>query len=100
SSREGRLCHLFHARAAEFGGQVLGGVGVLGLAEDLRRAFGDDLATAVAAFGAHVDDPVSALDHVQVVLDDQDRVTQIRQAVQHVQQVVDVSKVQPGGRLI
>ena len=38
------------------------------------RAGTDDLASAVAAFGPKVDDPVGGGDHVEVVLDDHDRV--------------------------
>src|SRR6266705_1296363 len=40
----------------------------------LRRAFGDDLAAGVAAFGPEVDDPVGALDDIEMMLDDQDGV--------------------------
>ena len=36
----------------------------------LGRALGDDHAAAAAALGAHVDDPVGVLDHIEVVLDD------------------------------
>ena len=39
-----------------------------------RRAGRDDAAAAIAAFGTEVDDPVGGLDHVEVVLDHDDRV--------------------------
>ena len=42
------------------------GGGVVG--ELLRGALGDDAATAASAFGAHVQDPVHALENVKVVL--------------------------------
>ena len=49
---------------------------------------------------AEVDDPVRGLDNVQVVFDDDNGVAAIAQAMQYVQQMFDVEKVQPGGRLI
>ena len=42
----------------------------------------------------------SDLDDVEVVLDDDDRVAGIDQPVPHVEQALDVGKVQAGGRLV
>ena len=53
-----------------------------------------------ARLGAQVDDPVGRLDHVEVVLDDDDRVAEIDQPVQHVEQLADVVEVQAGRRLV
>ena len=53
-----------------------------------------------AGLGAQVDDPVGRLDHVEVVLDDDDRVAQVDQAVEHVEQLADVVEVQAGRRLV
>ena len=64
------------------------------------RALGDDETAAGAALGAHVDDPVGGLDHVEVVLDDDDRVAHVDQAGEHVEQLADVVEVQTGGRLV
>ena len=52
------------------------------------------------AFGTHVDDPVGGLDHVQVVLDDQDRVALVDERLQHPEQLVHVLEVQAGRRLV
>ena len=49
------------------------------LDEVLGRALGDNRATAGAAFGAEVDDPVGSFDDIEVVFDDQDRVALIDQ---------------------
>ena len=65
-----------------------------------RRALDDDAAALIAGFGAEVDDPVGRLDHVEIVLDDDDRVAQIDQAIEHVEQLADVVEVQAGGRLV
>ena len=64
------------------------------------RALGDQLATAGTGLGPEVDDPVGRLDHLEVVLDDDHRVAQVGQAVDHVQQLADVVEVQAGGRLV
>ncbi len=44
--------------------------------------------------------PVGVADHVQVVLDDDDRVAQIGEAVQHFEQLAHVVEVQAGGGLV
>src|SRR5258708_28028848 len=67
------------AAAAEHLAQVLAGVAALRLRDLLRRAGGDDLAALVAALGAHVDDPVGALDDVEIVPDDQHRAAPVDQ---------------------
>ena len=64
------------------------------------RPLGDDPAAAGAPFGAEVDEPVGGLDDVEVVLDDDDRVSLPLEAVEHVQQLADVVEVEPGGRLV
>jgi pSer/pThr/pTyr-binding forkhead associated (FHA) protein len=61
---------------------------------------GDDLAAAVAAFGAEVDDPVGGLDDFEIVLDHHHRVAVVDQLVQHFQQLAHVVEMQAGGRLV
>ncbi len=71
------------------------------LLDDLfRRSFGDDPAPFVSRFGAQVDNPVGRLDHVEIVLDDDDRVALLDEAVEHLEQLVDVVEVQAGRRLV
>ena len=66
----------------------------------LRSSLGNDRATAEAALGTHVDDPVGALDDVEVVLDDDDRVALVGQTLDDVEQLTDVLEVQARGRLV
>ena len=54
----------------------------------------------LAAFGAEVDDPVGGLDHVEIVLDDEQRVPGFEQLPERGQQLGDVVEVQPGRRLV
>ena len=58
------------------------------------------LPAAGARFGADVDDPVGSLDDVEVVLDHDDRVAQIDEPVEHVEQLGEVVEVQAGRRLV
>ena len=60
----------------------------------------DDVTAFVASFGPQVNDPIGALDHVEVVLDDQHRMTGIDEALKGFQQNADVVKVQAGGRFV
>ena len=66
----------------------------------LRRALGDDVAAAVAALGAEVDDVVGVEHDVEVVLDDDDRVAAVDEALQHGEQVAHVLEAEAGGRLV
>ena len=64
------------------------------------RALEHHFPALAAAFRAHVDDPIGIFDHIQVVLDDDDRVAGIDQPVHDGQQVADIRHVQAGGRLV
>ena len=66
----------------------------------LRRTFGNNFSAAGTAFRAKVNDPIRRFDHVQIVLDDEQRVTGVAQFEQHFQQFRDVVKMQAGGRLV
>ena len=61
----------------------------------LGRAGGNDLAAAVAAFRAEVDDPVGGLDDFQIVLDDDHCVAALHQLVQHLEELGHVWKCSP-----
>ena len=66
----------------------------------LRRPLGDDPAAVLASLGPQVEDPVGRLDHVEIVLDDDHGVALLLEPVEHLQQLLDVVEVQPGGRLV
>ena len=65
-----------------------------------RRARGNDASAGFAALRSHLDQPVGASDHIQVVLDDQQRVAAVQQLVEGAHQLRDVLEVQAGGGLI
>ncbi len=72
-----------------------------GMGDDLFRcARCDHVTAAVAGFRAHVDEPVGRLDYVEIVLDHDDAVPQVDQAMQHLEQLRQVVEVQAGRRLV
>ena len=66
----------------------------------LRCAGADDFAAGFAAFGAKVYDPVACCDHVEIVLDHDERVAGGDQLAERAQQFGDVVEVQAGGGLV
>ena len=73
----------------------------LSVARDLLGcAGGDDLTALVAAFGAHVDQPVGGFDDVEIVLDDEKRRAGLKQFAKCGEKFGDVVEVEPGGGLI
>src|SRR5260370_37294332 len=62
---------------------------LLDLGDLFWRAGGDDLPASRPAFRTEVDDPVGGLDHIQVVLDHDDRVAGVHQPVEHAEQLAD-----------
>src|SRR5690606_1724982 len=66
----------------------------------LRRAHRDDLPARVAGAGAQIDDPVRSQHHVDVVLDDDDRVALVDQATENTDQLAHLGAGQTRGRLV
>ena len=65
-----------------------------------RGALGDQFSARGAPFGSQVDNPIGGLDQLQVVLDEDDAVAGVHQALEHPQQAGDIAQVQAGGRLV
>src|SRR5438876_5216791 len=79
----------------------VGGCPRLARAGDLlRSAPGDDAATLLAAFGTEVDHAVRGRDDVQVVLDDDDGIAPVHEALQRGDELCDVRHVQPRRGLV
>src|SRR5882762_11322062 len=71
------------------------------IARDLLRGTGGNhLAAHVAALRSHVDQPVSGLDDIEVVLDNQQRRSRLEQFAKRGQQFGDVVEMQSGRWLI
>src|SRR3990170_43337 len=80
--------------------QQLARMGRFGPRHFFGGALGDDVAAGVAAFGAEVEDPVGGFDDVGVVLDDDDSVAEVGEAVEDAEELLDVVEVQAGGGLV
>ncbi len=65
-----------------------------------RRADCDDLAARLAALGAEVDDPIAGADHVEVVLDHDQRMARGDELAERGEQPGHVLEMQPGGGLV
>ena len=64
------------------------------------RAVRDDVTAFVTRVGPQVNDPIGALDDVEVVLDDEHRMAGINETLKSFQQNADVVEVQAGGRFV
>src|SRR6476660_2469597 len=80
--------------------QELPGVTVARLRHHLRGALDDHHPTSIASLGPQVDDPVGGLDHVEIVLDDDDGVALIHQTAEDSEELAYVLEVEPGGGLV
>src|SRR5580704_13504539 len=78
----------------------LAGVRLFVACDLLGRALRDDAAAAFAAFGTEIDDPIGLLDHVEVVLDDQHRITEGHEPLQNIEQLAHIVKVKARRRLV
>ena len=65
-----------------------------------RCAARDDFTAAVATLRPQIDDPISRLDDIEIVLDHDDGVALVAQSMENCQQVFDVLEMQAGGRFI
>ena len=75
-------------------------IGGLALGDRFRGTGNEDLPAAASALRPKVNDPVSRLDDVQVVFNHHDGIALVAQLVQNFQQLLNIGKVQTGGRFI
>ena len=66
----------------------------------LRSSRDHHFPTRVPALRLQINHVIGSLDYIQVMFDQQHRVARVHQAVQRLQQALDVRQVQPRGRLI
>ena len=63
-------------------------------------ALGDYQSATLPSFRTKIHDPVSALDHIEMVLNDDDRVAVAPESEQHLDELVDISQSETCGWLI
>jgi len=54
----------------------------------------------MATFRAQIDDVIGGFDHIEMMLDQDDRMSGVHQAVQRPEQPLDIGEVKPGRRFI
>ena len=65
-----------------------------------RRARGHDAPAVALRLGPQVDQPIGALKHIDIVLDDDERIALLHEPLQQGQQQTDVLEMQAGRRLV
>ena len=75
-------------------------MGFLNTGHIFRCTRSHNLATAITTFGAKVNNPVGGLDNIQVVLNNHYGIAMIPQAMQDIQQLLDIVEVQARGGFI
>src|SRR5207302_343272 len=88
------------AVAVEVVGERLSGVGLLHARDLLGSALGDQAAAVFSPLWPEIDEPVGIADDIEIVLDDDDRVPEVRKPVQHVQQLLHIVEMQAGRGLV
>lgn len=64
------------------------------------RSLEDDVAAHRAAAGTELDEPVAGLQHLDVVLDEEDGVARLHHRVEEVEDAADVTRVETVGWLV
>ena len=78
---------------AKDAGKGLAGIRFFCAGNEFGRTLRDDAAAAFAAFGAEVDDPVGLFDDVEMMLDDEDSVTERDKALEDIEKFAYVVEV-------
>src|SRR3954464_5981337 len=76
--------------------QIFAGVTGGYLRAFFRRGRSDDFPAALAPFRAEVNDPVRALDHLEVMLDHDQGIASIAEFHQDLEQLLDIGKMEAG----
>ena len=75
-------------------------IGLCRLYNLFRRSLRDDSPAAHAALGSEVDHIVRSLNHVEIVLDNDNRIAAVHEALQNDEQLVDIRRMQSRRRLV
>ena len=86
--------------AGPFCSEAFPSLALVAVTQASRQPLVDDLPALGARSRPHVDDPVSGIDDVDVVLYDDNAPASIDKPVEDLQEFFDLGKMKPGGRLI
>ena len=68
-------------------------MGISNFCHLFRRAFGNDITAAIAAFRAKVDNPVGSFNHIHIMFDHNDTIALFDQFLQNLEQLGDVMEM-------
>src|SRR6516225_4742929 len=75
-------------------------IGLLGMRDLFRSSSGHDAAAMDSSIGTKVDNPVGRFDDIQMMLDNDYRVSQVCQSAENVQQFLYIVEMQSGRRFV
>ena len=78
----------------------MAGIGALRLRHLLRRPLRHDPSAVGTALRTEIDDIIRGFDQIEIVLDDNDRISRVHQFLKHLDQAVDIRDMQTRGRLV
>src|SRR5262249_51172478 len=81
-------------------GECLAGIGLLVPGNCLWWSLSDDSAALLTAFGAQINDPVTIPYYIHVVLDNDDRIAEVSQTMEYIEQLFHIIEVQSSCRFI
>src|ERR1051325_5304759 len=80
--------------------QRFSGMGLRAFGDRLRCASHDQAATLVSPLGTEVEHPIRAFDDIEMMFDHKDRVARLDQALETIEQALNVSQVQTRRRFV
>ena len=80
--------------------QIVSRITLLDIHDILGGALGNNPTAITATLGAHVDNPVGNLDDIEIMLDDNGRITTIYKAIDDAKQLTYILEMQTRGGLI
>ena len=98
--RNTAIGHGFDSAGIEFSPQECPRSRFMTLCHLFGCPFGNDPAPVVPASGTQVDHPIRCLDHIEVMLNHDDRVAFVHKLVQHRKQQADIFEMKSRGGLI
>src|ERR1700757_5221218 len=88
------------SRALKHSPQIPSRVAGFDFGNVLRRTLGNDRPTINTALWPQVDDPIRRLNHLEVMLNDDQSVSLVPKLYEDVEQLADICKMKPGSRFI
>ena len=87
-------------RPFQYGFQELPRIRLRDSADIFRRPRRNDRAASVAAFRSQIDEIISRLDDIEIMFNDNDRISAIDEELQDIHQLVDIRRMQPSRRFV